>query len=59
MIVIENLLISEDIVQKKFVCDLTRCKGACCEEGAAGAPLEEEEIPTPKGRRSNTKSGLL
>jgi len=43
MIVIEKLLISEDIVEKKFVCDLSRCKGACCEEGAAGAPLEEEE----------------
>jgi hypothetical protein len=43
MIVIENLLISEDIVEKKFVCDLARCKGACCEEGAAGAPLEDEE----------------
>jgi hypothetical protein len=43
MIVIENLLISEDIIEKKFVCDIARCKGACCEEGAAGAPLEEEE----------------
>jgi len=43
MIVIDKLLISEDIVDKKFVCDLARCKGACCEEGAAGAPLEEEE----------------
>lgn len=43
MIVIENLLISEDIVEKKFVCDLARCKGACCEEGAAGAPLEDDE----------------
>lgn len=43
MIVIENLLISEDIIEKKFACDLARCKGACCEEGAAGAPVEEEE----------------
>ncbi len=43
MIVIEKLLISEDIVEKKFVCDLARCKGACCEEGAAGAPLEDDE----------------
>ena len=43
MIVIENLLISEDIVDKKFVCDLNRCKGGCCEDGAAGAPLETEE----------------
>lgn len=43
MIVIENLLITEDIIDKKFVCDLARCKGGCCEDGAAGAPLEEEE----------------
>jgi len=40
MIVIDKLLISEDIVDKKFVCDLNRCKGGCCEDGAAGAPLE-------------------
>ena len=43
MIVIENILISEDIIEKKFVCDLARCKGGCCEDGAAGAPLEESE----------------
>ena len=43
MIVIDKLLISEDIVDKKFVCDLNRCKGGCCEDGAAGAPLELEE----------------
>jgi len=36
-------LISEDILEKKFVCDLERCKGACCVEGASGAPLEKEE----------------
>lgn len=40
---IDNLLISDDVVERKFVCDLSKCKGACCEEGDAGAPLESEE----------------
>ena len=43
MIVIDNVLISDDVIEKKFVCDLSRCKGACCEDGDAGAPLEESE----------------
>ena len=45
MIVIENTLISRNIVEKKFVCDLSKCKGECCVAGDAGAPLEESEIP--------------
>ncbi len=44
MIAIDNILISEDIVKEQFVCDLTKCKGGCCEEGDAGAPLENEEL---------------
>lgn len=44
MIAIENILVSDDIVGKKFVCDLARCKGGCCEEGDAGAPLEKQEM---------------
>lgn len=44
MIVIDNTIISDDIVNVCFVCDLARCKGQCCVEGDAGAPLEEEEI---------------
>ena len=44
MIIIENTLISENIVDKKFVCDISKCKGECCVAGDAGAPLEEEEI---------------
>lgn len=43
MISIGNILISEDILEKQFVCDLERCRGACCVEGESGAPLEEEE----------------
>lgn len=44
MIVIDNILITQDIIDKKFVCDLDKCKGGCCEDGAAGAPLEKEEL---------------
>ncbi len=43
MIAIENVLVSDDVVEAKFVCDLHKCKGGCCEDGDAGAPLENEE----------------
>ncbi|MBI1343965.1 MAG: DUF3109 family protein [Terrimonas sp.] len=46
MIVIDNKLISDDIIEKQFICDLAKCKGGCCEEGDAGAPLEDEELDT-------------
>jgi len=44
MIAIDNTLVSEDLLEKKFVCDLNACKGECCVAGDAGAPLDEEEI---------------
>ena len=44
MIAIDNTLVSEDLLDKKFVCDLSACKGACCVAGNSGAPLEQEEI---------------
>ena len=44
LIVIDNILISDDVVEKQFVCDHSRCKGGCCEEGDAGAPLDNEEL---------------
>lgn len=44
MIEIDGKLISMDIFEKQFVCDLNACKGACCVEGDAGAPLELEEV---------------
>jgi hypothetical protein len=36
-------IVSEDIIEKDFVCNLAACKGACCIDGDAGAPLEQEE----------------
>jgi len=44
LIVIDNTLISDDVVEKQFVCDLAKCKGGCCEEGDAGAPLDDAEL---------------
>lgn len=44
MIVIDNIIVTEDIVTEKFVCDLSKCKGGCCEDGAAGAPLDNAEL---------------
>jgi hypothetical protein len=43
MIAIDNVLISEDVIESKFVCDLHKCKGGCCEDGDAGAPLDKAE----------------
>lgn len=36
-------IVSEDIIENDFVCNLSACKGACCIDGDAGAPLEEDE----------------
>ena len=36
-------IVSEDILQKDFICNLSACKGACCIDGDAGAPLDEKE----------------
>lgn len=44
MIIVGNAVLSDDIKEKHFVCDLTKCKGACCVEGDLGAPLEEREL---------------
>ena len=44
MIQLGKTLISEEIIDKDFVCNLSACKGACCVDGDAGAPLEESEL---------------
>lgn len=49
MILIEDILISEDILQKQFACKLSACKGACCIEGDFGAPLTQDEITIING----------
>jgi hypothetical protein len=44
VIVIDKVIISDDVVEKQFVCDLAKCKGGCCEDGDAGAPLDKAEL---------------
>jgi hypothetical protein len=44
MIIVEDCLVSEDVLEKRFSCDVLACKGACCIEGDAGAPLEKDEV---------------
>lgn len=44
MISIENVLLSDQIINDQFVCDLNSCKGACCVDGDAGAPLDVKEL---------------
>ena len=43
MLQIQDTLVSFDVVEKEFICDLEACRGACCIEGDAGAPIDEEE----------------
>lgn len=71
MLIVKNVYISDDVAENFFVCDLEKCKGACCVEGHLGAPLEEEELPilhqiydkvkpylTPEGIEAIEKDGL-
>lgn len=43
MIEVGNAIVSLDVFERKFVCNLKACKGQCCIDGDAGAPVEEEE----------------
>lgn len=45
MLIVDDCIISDNLADVKFCCDLATCKGACCVEGDSGAPLEKEEIP--------------
>ena len=44
MFLIKNTLVSLDILEKEFCCDLNSCHGSCCIEGDAGAPVSDEEL---------------
>ncbi|MFI3283241.1 MAG: DUF3109 family protein [Rikenellaceae bacterium] len=44
MIEIDDKIVSIDLLTEKFACDISKCKGICCVEGNAGAPLEFDEI---------------
>lgn len=44
LVQIDDKILSTELFERKFVCDLNACKGACCVEGDAGAPLTLEEV---------------
>lgn len=44
MIIVQDKLVSDDVVEQHFICNLSACKGACCWEGDYGAPLEKSEL---------------
>lgn len=48
MIQIDDKLVSFDILEKQFCCDLPKCFGTCCVHGQSGAPLEENEVESLK-----------
>ena len=71
MIQIDETIISEEIVDNEFICNLNACKGACCIEGDAGAPVDDDELKilediydevlpylSEKGRQAIEKQGV-
>jgi len=44
MIQIQHTLISDDLFEEQFICDLCKCKGQCCVDGDSGAPITREEF---------------
>lgn len=46
MIAINNVLLSDEVIEEQFVCDLNKCKGGCCVDGDCGAPITEDEAKT-------------
>lgn len=49
MIQIDDVVISLDVFREKFLCNLDACKGECCIEGDAGAPVELDEVEKLRG----------
>jgi len=58
MFQVKDVILSDDITNVKFACDLNRCKGACCIVGDAGAPVKQEEIPVLKKAFRDLKGDL-
>jgi len=44
MIQIQQTLVSDELFEEQFICDLCKCKGQCCVDGESGAPLTQEEF---------------
>ncbi len=59
MILIDDKLISDDVVEQHFVCNIKKCKGICCVEGDSGAPVEKSETKILKKIYPKIKKYLL
>ncbi len=55
MIEIDDKIVSADLLREGFLCDLSQCKGICCVEGNAGAPLEIDEVDILEEEYENYK----
>ena len=55
MIEIEGKIVSTDLLTECFCCDISQCKGACCIEGDAGAPLDIDEVDILEEEYENYK----
>ncbi len=44
MVIVDNIIVSDEFINARFCCNLARCKGECCVAGDAGAPLKPDEI---------------
>jgi hypothetical protein len=63
MMKVGEILVSDDVREKEFVCNLEKCKGACCVEGDFGAPLDKDELAIleeiyPKVKPYLSKEGI-
>lgn len=58
MFKVHDVILSDDIATTRFACDISRCKGACCVVGDAGAPVDESEIAVLE-KAFNQLSGRL
>lgn len=59
MILIDDVLISDDVIDVQFVCNIKKCKGICCVEGDSGAPVEKSETKILKKIYPKIKKYLL
>lgn len=59
MIAIDSVLLSDEIIEEQFVCDLEKCKGGCCVDGDCGAPLTKEETKIIKQIYPQIKNYLV
>jgi len=58
MIRVQDVILSEEIATAKFACNISKCKGACCVVGDAGAPVSKDEIPILRKAFRKLKSRL-